>query len=113
YLFSVVTALIAAWVLSRTVRPLKAKRLPFVIELPPYRWPRLGGVVRMMWSKSSMLLREAATVILACSVALWALLYFPHHRPAGAPDYDAQIERAPSGDARAALAAEKQAVQLA
>jgi ferrous iron transport protein B len=113
YLFSVVTALIAAWVLSRTVKPLRAKRLPFVIELPPYRWPRFGGVLRMMWGKSSMFLREAGTVILACSIALWALLYFPHHLPAGSPDYDAQAERAPSDDARQAVLAEKQAAQLA
>jgi ferrous iron transport protein B len=113
YLFSVVTALIAAWVLSRTVKPLRAKRLPFVIELPPYRWPRFGGVVRMMWSKSSMFLREAGTVILACSIALWALLYFPHHVPAGSPDYDAQAERAPNDDTRQAVLAEKQAAQLA
>jgi ferrous iron transport protein B len=111
YLFSVVTALIAAWVLSRTVKPLKAKRLPFVIELPPYRLPRLGGVLRMMWGKSSMFLREAGTVILACSVALWALLYFPHQLPAGSPDYDALIERARSDDAKAALIAQKQTMQ--
>jgi ferrous iron transport protein B len=112
YLFSVVTALIAAWIMSRTVKPLKAKRLPFVIELPPYRFPRLGGVVRMMWGKSSMFLREAGTVILACSIALWALLYFPHHVPAGAPDYDALVAAAPSDDAKATVVAEKQAVQL-
>jgi ferrous iron transport protein B len=108
----VVTALIAAWVMSRTVKPLKAKRLPFVIELPPYRWPRLGGVLRMMWGKSSMFLREAGTVILACSIALWALLYFPRHMPAGAPDYDALIEHASGDDARTSLEAEKQAIQL-
>ncbi|MBZ0235961.1 MAG: ferrous iron transport protein B, partial [Deltaproteobacteria bacterium] len=77
YAFSVLTALAAAWVLSRTVRQLKAKRLPFVIELPPYRAPRLRDIVRMMWSKSSMFLREAGTVILACTIVLWALLYFP------------------------------------
>jgi ferrous iron transport protein B len=113
YLFSVLTALIAAWVLSRTVKPLRAKRLPFVIELPPYRFPRLGGVLRMMWGKSSMFLREAGTVILACSIALWALLYFPHHVPDGAPDYDAMAERATSEEAHASLLAEKDAVQLA
>jgi ferrous iron transport protein B len=77
YLFSVVTALAAAWVMSKTVKPLKAKRLPFIIELPPYRLPRVRDVLRMMWSKSSMFLREAGTVILVCSIALWALLYFP------------------------------------
>jgi ferrous iron transport protein B len=112
YLFSVVTALIAAWVMSKTVKALKAKRLPFVIELPPYRWPRLGGVLRMMWGKSSMFLREAGTVILGCSIALWALLYFPRQVPAGSPDYDAMIQRAPSDDARATLRADKQALQL-
>ena len=112
YLFSVVTALIAAWVMSKTVKPLKAKRLPFVIELPPYRFPRLGGVLRMMWGKSSMFLREAGTVILACSIALWALLYFPHHMPPGARDYDALVAEAPSDQAKAELTAEKQAIQL-
>jgi ferrous iron transport protein B len=113
YLFSVVTALIAALVLSRTVKPLKAKRLPFVIELPPYRWPRFAGVLQMMWGKSSMFLREAGTVILACAIALWALLYFPHHVPTGSPDYDAMAEHAPSDGARAQILADKQAVQLA
>jgi ferrous iron transport protein B len=112
YVFSVATALIAAWVMARTVKQLKAKRLPFVIELPPYRWPRLGGVVRMMWGKSSMFLREAGTVILACSIALWALLYFPREPEAGAPDYDAMIARAPTDEARATAQADKQAHQL-
>jgi ferrous iron transport protein B len=111
YLFSVVTALIAAWVMSKTVKPLKAKRLPFVIELPPYRWPRLGGVVRMMWGKSSMFLREAGTVILACSIALWALLYFPRHMPEGSPEYDALVEHAPSAEAKAAAVVARAAAQ--
>jgi ferrous iron transport protein B len=77
YAFSMITSLAAAWILSKTVKPLKAKRLPFVIELPPYRAPRLRDIVRMMWSKTSMFLREAGTVILACTIVLWALLYFP------------------------------------
>jgi ferrous iron transport protein B len=112
YLFSVATALVAAWVMSKTVKPLKAKRLPFVIELPPYRFPRLGGVLRMMWGKSSMFLREAGTVILACSVALWALLYFPRHLPDSAPDYDRIAAHAATDDARTAALADKQAAQL-
>ena len=81
YVFSIVTSLAAAWILSRTVKPLRAKRLPFVIELPPYRAPRLRDIARMMWSKSSMFLREAGTVILVCTIALWALLYFPRELP--------------------------------
>ncbi len=99
YGFSVVTALIAAWVLSRTVRPLRARRLPFVIELPPYRAPRLRDVLRMMWTKASMFLREAGTVILVCTIALWALLYFPRELPAEAPRYDDLIAAASARDA--------------
>src|SRR5215467_9404984 len=66
----------------------------------------------MMWSKSSMFLREAGTVILACSIALWALLYFPRDLPAGSPDYAALVERAPDADAKAQLVAEAQAAHL-
>jgi ferrous iron transport protein B len=107
YAFSAITSLIAAWVLSRTVKPLRAKRLPFVIELPPYRLPRVRDVIRMMWEKSSMFLREAGTVILACTIALWALLYFPRQLPAGAPDYDARIAATADADARSTLENEK------
>jgi len=100
YLFSTVTALCAAWILSRRVRPLRARRLPFVIELPPYRVPRLADVSRMMWGRSSMFLREAGTVILACTIALWALLNFPR---ATAIDYQPLIAGAPSAAVASAL----------
>jgi len=111
YLFSVVTALVAAWVMSKTVKQLKAKRLPFLIELPPYRFPRWRDVLRMMWSKSSMFLREAGTVILACSIALWALLAFPRELPEGSRDYPALIEAAPAA-ARPGLEAAHAAAKL-
>ncbi len=112
YLFSVMTALIAAWVMSKTVKPLKGKRLPFLIELPPYRFPRWCDVLRMMWNKSSVFLKEAGTVILACSIALWALLYFPRDLPAGSPDFTALIEAAPNQEAKQVLNDKRQALQL-
>ena len=112
YLFSVVTALIAAWVLSRTIKPLRQKRLPFVIELPPYRLPRLVDVMRMMWGKASVFVREAGGVILVCTIALWALLYFPRELPASEPDYAALIEAAPTEEARAALEQQEAAARL-
>jgi ferrous iron transport protein B len=113
YLFSVLTSLAAAWMLSRTVAPLRAKRLPFLIELPPYRWPRMPDVLRMMWGKSSMFLREAGTVILACSIALWALLAFPRELPEAAPDYAALIAAAPDAEAKASIENERKAAMLA
>jgi ferrous iron transport protein B len=103
YAFSVLMALVAAWVLSKTVKPLKSKRLPFFVELPPYRAPRLVQVLKGMWSRAASFLHEAGTVILACSVALWALLYFPRDLPAGSKDYAAMISNAPDAESKAQL----------
>ena len=113
YGFSVLTTLTAAVVLSRLIKPLRAKRLPFVIELPPYRLPSPRDVVRQMWDRTAMFLREAGTVILGCTIALWALLYFPRELPQGSPDYDALIAKAPNADARTALENKKAGTLLA
>ncbi len=75
YLFSTGTALLAAGVLGRTV--LKGKRIPLLLELPPYRLPRLRTVLWQMWMRARSFLTEAGTVILACTVVLWGLLSFP------------------------------------
>jgi ferrous iron transport protein B len=77
YAFGIVTALLAAAILSRAIKTLRARRLPFVIELPPYRLPRLRDVLHMMWERSRSFLSEAGTVIVAGSMILWVLLTFP------------------------------------
>jgi ferrous iron transport protein B len=81
YAFGIASALLAAALLSRTVKSLKARRLPFVIELPPYRLPRLTDVLHMMWERSRSFLSEAGTVIVAGSMILWLLLSFPRTPP--------------------------------
>lgn len=83
YLFSIVVALAAAWVLGRTV--LRGPNVPLILELPPYRMPALGSVARMMQRRSGAFLKEAGTVILAATVVMWALLRFPSPPP---PDFD-------------------------
>jgi ferrous iron transport protein B len=75
YLFSVVVALIAAWVLSKTI--LQTRSSSLILELPPYRLPRLPDIARMMWQRARTFLTQAGTIILACSIALWFLLNFP------------------------------------
>lgn len=72
YLFSTLMALAAAAVLSRTV--LKGKSLPLILELPPYRMPHWGGILRMMLQRSRAFLAQAGGMILVCSIVLWALL---------------------------------------
>lgn len=75
YLFSVVIALLAAWVIGRTA--IRGTSVPLILELPPYRMPRLRPTLNMMRQKSGQFLKEAGTVILAATIILWALLSFP------------------------------------
>lgn len=75
YVFSTGMALLAAAVLGRTV--LRGPRVPLLLELPPYRLPRAGTVLRQMWLRARAFLTEAGTVIFACTVVLWGLLNFP------------------------------------
>ncbi|MFO1011327.1 MAG: ferrous iron transport protein B [Planctomycetota bacterium] len=87
YLFSTLMALGAAAVLSRTL--FKAPSVPLIQELPPYRMPHWPSVLRMMWQRSRSFLVGAGTVILGCTVVLWALLSFPKHAEI-AERFDAQ-----------------------
>jgi len=95
YVFSTVMALIVAAVLGRTL--LRGVGVPLILEMPEYRRPHLRGVMRMMWMRSSLFLREAGGIILACAIVLWVLLSFPTH-PALDTDFDAL-----RGEARQAL----------
>jgi ferrous iron transport protein B len=75
YVFGVLSSLLAAVVLGRTV--LKGPSVPFLLELPPYRMPQLRSVGRMVRMRVQTFLKDAGSVILAFSVLMWALLRFP------------------------------------
>lgn len=101
YVFSTFMALVAAAVLGRTV--LRGPRVPLLLELPPYRMPRLVTVLRQMWLRARMFVTEAGTVILACTAVLWVLLSFPRHEmpvfPEGtAPEVVAAAEATTRGE---------------
>jgi ferrous iron transport protein B len=83
YLFATAMTLLAAGVLGRTA--VKGRSIPLILELPPYRLPSLRGTLKMMWERAAVFLKEAGTVILACTVALWVLLSFPRVEPAEPP----------------------------
>jgi ferrous iron transport protein B len=75
YALGIIVAIIVALILKRTV--LKAPPPPFLMELPPYRLPNLRTVFQNMVTRASLFLKRAGTVILAISIILWALTYFP------------------------------------
>ncbi|MGE0043830.1 MAG: ferrous iron transport protein B [Vicinamibacterales bacterium] len=75
YMLSVVAALGAAAVLRRTA--LKGPGSTLVLELPPYRLPVMSVLLRGVWQRVRTFLVDAGTIILALTIVLWALLYYP------------------------------------
>jgi len=62
--------------LSLRQRPDSSQASPFIMELPPYRFPSFISVGRNLWEKISDFLRRAFTVILAVTVIIWFLSSF-------------------------------------
>ena len=83
YVMGILVAIAVAWILKHTL--LKAPSPPFVMELPPYRLPDLGNVGHALFTRCSIFLKRAGTVILAISILLWALAAFPR-ASSNAPD---------------------------
>ncbi|CAN5204843.1 ferrous iron transporter B [soil metagenome] len=75
YSLGIIVAIIAAFILKKTL--LKSETPPFVMELPPYRLPNFRTVFQNMFQRAGLFLKRAGTVILAISIILWALTYFP------------------------------------
>jgi len=75
HLIGLAVAVPAAWVLTRFVA--KTKPQPFVIEMPPYRPPRISDVLFRMYQAGREFVTRAGTIILAITIIVWALLYFP------------------------------------
>lgn len=75
YLLGIIMAFIVASILKRIL--LKGVTTPFVMELPSYKLPSLKGVLLHTGEKVLGFIKKAGTVILACSIILWALSSFP------------------------------------
>jgi ferrous iron transport protein B len=75
YAVGVAMALLGSLVLKKTI--LKGEDAPFVMELPPYRIPTLRSTAFHMWDKAYMYLKKMGGIILAASILVWALGYFP------------------------------------
>ncbi len=99
YLLGTVTALIVAAFFKRTL--LKGPVRPMILEMPAYRVPNLRTLLQNVWHRAQMFLRRAGTVILSCSMVLWALATYPKTTvPAGLPDaqaHEMQLERSALG----------------
>ncbi len=75
YALGTVTALVVAAFFKSTL--LRGPVRPMILEMPAYRLPNLRTLLQNVWHRAQMFLRRAGTVILSCSVILWALATYP------------------------------------
>ena len=76
YLIGLVVAPPIALILKRTI--LSGEPVPFLLELPPFKVPAWRVVVYRMYDRSLAFLKRAGTIILATTILVWALSYYPY-----------------------------------
>ncbi|MEP7355082.1 MAG: ferrous iron transporter B [Acidobacteriota bacterium] len=75
YALGFLAAVLTARVLKSTV--LKSGKTPFILEMPPYRWPTLQSLGLRLLDRAKVFLHRAGTVILSVAVILWILASLP------------------------------------
>ncbi|MGL4520918.1 MAG: ferrous iron transport protein B [Phocaeicola sp.] len=55
----------------------KGESTPFVMELPPYRFPTLKSIIRHTWEKGAQYLKKMGGIIMVASILIWFLGYYP------------------------------------
>lgn len=75
YVLGIVLAIIVGFVFKKLF--FKKLSSPFVIELPPYRWPTLHGLLIHVLERIWIFVKKAGTIILAFSIIIWFLASVP------------------------------------
>ena len=77
YAVGILVAVLMSKLFSSLV--IKGEDTPFVMELPPYRWPTTKAIGRHTWEKCKEYLKKMGGIILVASIIVWALGYYPHN----------------------------------
>ncbi len=74
YVVGILLSVVMARIFSKWV--IKGEDTPFVMELPPYRFPTSKAIFRHTWEKGKQYLKKMGGIILVASIIVWALGYF-------------------------------------
>ncbi len=74
YLFGILVGILAAYLFKNTL--FRGEAVPFVMELPNYRFPSPRNVGMLLWEKSRDFLQRAFSVILIATIVVWFLKSF-------------------------------------
>jgi len=75
YVAGVVSAMAVAWLLKRVW--IKSSYQPLMLELPPYRWPKLRNLLLGLWERARIFISRVGTIIFSLTVVLWFLSSYP------------------------------------
>ncbi len=64
-------AIIVSGIILKKTKMFAGDPAPFVMELPAYHWPTLGGMLRSMWERGWSFIKKAGTIILLSSIIIW------------------------------------------
>jgi len=71
-----IAAIICSGIILKKTRMFSGDVAPFVMELPAYHWPTVGGVLRSMWERGWSFIKKAGTIILLSCVFIWFVSRF-------------------------------------
>lgn len=91
YVIGIVVGILVALVLKRTL--FRGEAVPFVMELPNYRWPLAKNVLRLLWDKAKDFLERAFTVIFLASMVIWFLQTFNFQLQMAVTPHDSMLAR--------------------
>ena len=74
YVLGILCSIIVAFIFKKTL--FRGEAVPFVMELPNYRLPRVKNVAQLLWEKSKDFLQRAFSVILIATIVVWFLKSF-------------------------------------
>ena len=74
YCFAILVGILCARILGRTA--FRGNPVPFVMELPNYRFPSARSVLQLMWDKAKDFLQRAFGIIFVATVVIWFLQNF-------------------------------------
>lgn len=77
YIIGILLAIVAALILSRTHK-FRGKPVPFVMELPNYRFPSPKSVALLLWEKARDFIERAFSIIFIATVVIWFLQSFDY-----------------------------------
>lgn len=74
YALGILVGIVCALILKKTM--FRGKPMPFVMELPNYRFPSVKSVALLMWDKARDFIQRAFTVIFVATLLIWFLQTF-------------------------------------